>query len=132
VPVETIEHTADVRLRAWGKSFQGTLLELSNHMLKLIYGKEILPDALLSSEIEYDSDESCVAKLLNDLIYRSESSRLAIKVRKITLCKGMVRWDGVGEGIDLRERGSMLVKAATYDRIIVSKDPALIEVTLDI
>ena len=132
MPVETIEHTADVRLRAWGKSFQGTLLELSNHMLKLIYGEDILPDVLLSSEVEYDSDESCVAKLLNDLIYRSESSRLAIKVRKITLCKGMVRWDGAGEQIGQKERGSMLVKAATYDRIIVSRNPVLIEVTLDI
>ena len=132
MPVESLEHTADVRLRAWGRSFQGTLLELSNHMLKMVYGEFIQPDFQLSSRVEYDSDEGCVARLLNDLIYQSESAELAIRVRKITLCEGVVRWEGNGETASKKDRGSILVKAATYDRMIVRRDPPLIEITLDI
>ncbi len=83
MPVESLDHTADVRLRAWGRSFQGTLLELSNYMLRMIYSDIIRPEVLLSSTIEYDTDEGCVTRLLNDLIYRSESAQLAIKIRKL-------------------------------------------------
>ena len=132
MPVESLDHTADVRLRAWGRSFQGTLLELSNYMLRMIYSDIIRPEVLLSSTIEYDTDEGCVTRLLNDLIYKSESAQLAIKMRKITVCEGKVRWDGMGEPFSKKERGSILVKAATYDRLIVKRAPALIEVTLDI
>jgi SHS2 domain-containing protein len=132
VPVETLEHTADVRLRAWGRSFQGTLLELSNHMLKMVYGESIQPDLHIASKVEFESDEECVARLLNDLIYQSESAELAIRVRKITLCERTVLWEGDGEIASKKERGSVLVKAATYDRIVVRRNPPLIEITLDI
>jgi len=132
VPVESLDHAADVRLKAWGRSFQGTLLELSNYMLRMIYKDINRPEVWLNSTVEFDSDEGCVTRLLNDLIYRSESAQLAIKIRKITVCEGKVRWDGMGEPFGVSERGSVLVKAATYDRLIVKRDPALIEVTLDI
>jgi SHS2 domain-containing protein len=101
-------------------------------MLRMVYGKEIQPDVQLNSEIVYESDESCVTRLLNDLIYRAEMTQLAIRVRKITLCNGVVRWEGFGEQVGKRNRGSIMVKAATYDRIKAIRDPAMIEVTLDI
>jgi len=132
VPVETLEHTADVRLKAWGKSFQGTLLELSNHMLGMIYGENVRPDEFFRSEVEFESDESCTIRLLNDLLYRAESMELAIKVRKITICGDVATWEGFGEQVDKNDRGSILVKAATYDRIVATRNPPLIEVTLDI
>ncbi len=132
MPVESLEHTADVRLRAWGKSFQGTLLELSNHMLGMIYGENVRPDEFFHSDVEFESDESCAIRLLNDLLYKSESMELAIKVRKITLCEGVATWEGFGENVSKNDRGSILVKAATYDRIIATRNPPLIEVTLDI
>jgi len=131
VPVESLDHTADVRLRAWGRSFQGTLLELSNYMLRMIYSDIIRPEVLLSSTIEYDTDEGCVTRLLNDLIYRSESAQLAIKIRKLLfVMESQMGW--YGEPFSKKKRGSILVKAATYDRLIVKRTPALIEVTLDI
>jgi SHS2 domain-containing protein len=133
MPVESLEHTSDLRLRAWGHSFQGTLLEISNYMLKLVYGSAISPDSPLNSKFEYDSDEKCVTRLLNDLLYLSESSGLAIRVRKITVCKNMVEWEGEGERFNKEKHGgSVLVKAATYDRLKVSRNPPLIEITLDI
>ncbi|MCL4333047.1 MAG: archease [Candidatus Thermoplasmatota archaeon] len=132
MPVESIEHTADVRLRAWGRSFQGTLLELSNHMLKMVYGEPLHPVSTLESTVEYDSDEDCVIRLLNDIIYRAESSNLAVRVRKVTICKGKIHWEGYGETAGRNSGGSALVKAATYDRIVARRSPPLVEITLDI
>ncbi len=127
-----MEHTADLRIRAWGRSFQGTLLDLSNYVMDMIYGRDILPDVFLSSSLEYESNDSCVVRLLNDLIYESERRGLAIRVKKITICEGSIRWEATGEKADRRKRGSILVKAATYDRIKVSRVPPMVEVTLDI
>ncbi|MGC8561622.1 MAG: archease [Thermoplasmata archaeon] len=132
MPVKILEHTADVRLKAWGNTFQGALLDLSNHMLGMVYSASIQPELFLSSNVEYDSDENCVIRTLNDIIYRSESDSLALKIRKITICDRKVIWEAVGEKADARKRGPSLVKAATYDRIIVSRVPAVIVVTLDI
>jgi SHS2 domain-containing protein len=102
-------------------------------MLQLVYGSSISPDSYLTSKFEYDSNENCVTRLLNDLLYRSESSGLAIKVRKLTVCENRVEWEGTGEKFNVeKHRGSVLVKAATYDRLKVSRNPPFIEITLDI
>ena len=98
----------------------------------MMYGESIHPEVFLSSKVEYDSDENCVIRTLNDIIYRSESASLALKIRRITICKSSVVWEAAGERADRRTRGSVLVKAATYDRINVSREPAVIEVTLDV
>ena len=132
MPVRNIEHTADIRLRAWGNTFQRALLDLSNRMLEMVYGESIHPEVFLSSKVEYDSDENCVIRTLNDIIYKSASTSLALKIRRITICDNSVIWEAVGERADQREGGSVLVKAATYDRINVSREPAVIEVTLDV
>ncbi|MFG1445824.1 MAG: archease [Thermoplasmatales archaeon] len=132
MPVSSIEHTADIRLRAWGNTFQRALLDLSNRMLAMMYGESIHPELFLSSKVEYDTDENCVIRTLNDIIYRSESASLALKIRRITICNNSVIWEAAGERADRMEGGSVLVKAATYDRINVSRKPAVIEVTLDV
>lgn len=133
MPIEILEHTADIRLRAWGHSFPGTLLELSNSMLKLVYGDIIRPDKTVGSSLDYDSVENSVVRLLNDLLYESESLELAILVRRVTVCKRTIKWEGFGEKFaETSHLGSILVKAATYDRLKVSEVPALVEITLDI
>ncbi len=132
MPVKSIEHTADLRVRAVGRSFQGTLLELSNHMLRMVYGTFTGTDFHFESLVECSSDESCVVRLLNDLIYTAESRGLAIRVRRITVCDSGISWEGLGESLGKGERGSILVKAATYDRLVVRRKPPLIEITFDI
>lgn len=132
MPVRNIEHTADIRLMAWGNTFQRALLDVSNRMLTMMYGECVHPDVFISSMVEYDSDENCVIRTLNDIIYTSESASLALRIRRMTICDGMVTWEAIGDKAVSGEGGSVLVKAATYDRIKASREPAVIEVTLDV
>ncbi len=98
----------------------------------MVYGTFSGSDFSFKSVVECTSDENCVVRLLNDLIYSAESQGLAIRVRRVTVCDNSVRWEGLGERLGKRERGSILVKAATYDRLVVRRKPPLIEITLDI
>lgn len=133
VPVETVEHSADLRLRAKGRTFPGTLLKLSNYMLELIYGNSVDNVVVIHSVVRFKAVENCVARFLNDVLFQGESNNLALRVRIITLSKNRLKWEGIGEKInEVKHSGSFLVKAATYDRIIVSMDPPYVEITLDI
>ncbi len=131
--IEIIEHTADLRLRASGKTFPGTILGLSNFMLELIYGRVLGNREYIESSITFRGSESCVVRFLNDLLLQSESKGLAIRVRRVALSRDTMKWEGFGEEMDgKKHKGRYVVKAATYDRVIATASPPFIEITLDI
>lgn len=130
---EILDHAADIRIRIKARSFPVALLQLSNFMMELMYGDNIRHEEEISSSIRFTERENCVVRFLNDILYFSESKRLALNVKTIILTKNDLKWIGFGEKlIGKKQEGWVLIKAATYDRLIVSRDPAMIEITFDI
>ncbi|MEM0127467.1 MAG: archease [Thermoplasmatales archaeon] len=132
MPISVLEHPSDIRLRARGHSFQSALLELMNYVLELIYGKVVRFDFVHTSTIEFEDVTDLVPKAINEALFISESSDTAGRIKRISLCDHRALIEYVGEKISSKKDYGILVKAATYDRLLVSRDPPVIEVTLDI
>jgi SHS2 domain-containing protein len=133
VSIVVLDHTADLRVRVEGRSFPIVLLKLGNFMMTQIYGTEIKMEREVSSEVEADEKENCVVRYLNDLLYTSESKQFEFRVKSVQIGNGKLRWTGAGHRIrSVESEREILIKAATYDRLSVSTDPAIVEITFDI
>lgn len=130
---EIIDHTADIRVRVRARYFPAALLEVGNFMLEMLYGDHIVHEEKISSEVDFTEKGNCVIRFLNDLLYVSESQSMAMNVKTVVIEKNRLKWEAFGEPMANRKNsGTALVKAATYDRLVVMTDPPLIEVTFDI
>ncbi len=133
MPVTIVDHTADIRLRAQSRSIQKSLLELSNFMLSLIYEGTVKAEERISSTVIFSDAEGCVVSLLSDLIYNSDVRMMNYRVKLLRIDKWKIYWEGYGERFDeSRHQRRYVIKAATYDRIIVDRENGIIEITLDI
>ncbi|MGC8644938.1 MAG: archease [Thermoplasmata archaeon] len=133
MPVEVLDHPADIRLRVSGHSFPSALLELLNYTLGLMYGPGINPEIIFDFTVEFETLESLVPRIVNEAIFRAEATETAGRIRRVTVCGNKAAAQYIGERMTEGKRyGSMAVKAATYDRLFVSENPPVIEITLDI
>jgi len=125
-----LEHTADVKVRASGPNFRGTLVNLTRGMLALLFD-----DLAITGELRRDlmvdgyDRESRVVTFLNEVLYVLESEGLApsaIGVVRLEedLLSADVTWG--------RPRGRMVreIKAATYHQLLVTD--TLMEVVFDL
>lgn len=133
MPVKVLEHTADLRLKAQGRSFPATLLELSNFMLNLIFSGSVDCEIYISSSISFSNKDNCVVRFLSDILYYEDSHNLALKIRLISIVENNLKWEGCGEKLKSgKHEMGYVVKGVTYDRLMVDTQNNLIEITLDI
>jgi SHS2 domain-containing protein len=133
VPVQVLEHPADIRLRAWGHSLQSVILEVLNYTLSIMYGSEIENEVMFDFSVEFHDRVNLVPKIVNEAIFQAESTGTAGRVRRLSICPGKATAQYIGERMrEGKQYGSSVVKAATYDRLVVSENPPLVEITLDI
>jgi len=123
-------HTADVKVRARGPDFEGTLGNLVKGMLAVLYDDPAVAGELYRDLVVTAPDrESQVVALLNEILYVLESEGLApsdvsgVRTEEAALRAG-VTW-GRAKGRLVRE-----VKAATYHQLLVTD--TLMEVVLDL
>lgn len=133
MPVEIIDHTADIRVRVYSHGFPSALLELSNYMLNLIYTGPINCEKSLKSTVQFSEAERCVVKLLSDILYYTDSYNLTLKVRYLKIEKNRLTWEACGEKFNiLKHEMGYVIKGVAYDRIVVNTKNNFIEVTFDI
>lgn len=132
VPVTILEHPADIRLRVQGHSLQSAILELLNYILSLMYGNDVKPNLIRTYSIEFSDITDLVPRAINEVIYISESTGTAGKIRRFSMCGNVAEIEYIGEKISGKKDYGILIKAATYYKLLVSATPPEIEVTLDI
>lgn len=133
MPVEIVDHTADIRLRARGRSLTVTLLELANFMLSIIFKGDIDCEIYINSSVSYIDKENCVVRLLSDILFYTDTQNLALKVRFIQIVGNNIIWEGCGEKFKrYKHEMGYVVKGVTYDRLVINTENNLIEITLDI
>ncbi len=133
MPVDILEHTADIRLRVQSRSFPLALLELSNFMLGIIYKGNAECNDFIISSVKFEEKDNCAVRLLSDILYYTDSRNIALKVRYLKIERGMIIWEGCGEKFDSsKHEMGYVIKGATYDRIFVDDKKNIIEITLDI
>lgn len=125
-----LEHTADVKVRASGPDFAGTLANLVRGMLTVLYDDPEVPGEFARDLVAAGYDrESQVVALLNEILYILESEGrvpgelTGVRVEEAAL-RASITWG--------RARGRMLreIKAATYHQLLVTD--TLMEVILDL
>lgn len=125
-----LEHTADVKVRASGPDFAGTLANLVRGMLTVLYDDPEVPGEFARDLVAAGYDrESQVVALLNEILYILESEgRVPGELTGVrleeTALQASITWG--------RARGRMLreIKAATYHQLLVTD--TLMEVILDL
>jgi len=122
-PFEIVDHTADIGIKAYGKTpqevFENAALGMFSLMVDLstVQEKEVLDIA-----IEGEDRENLLVEWLNELIYFFETENILLKRFEIT------EWSdyhliarAYGEKIDLKKHSlEAQIKAATYHMLKVS------------
>ncbi len=128
MPVEILDHTADIRVRVMERNRKFLYLRLANSMIGLIFGSSTINCQFLQ-QVEMKDVDAVV--FLNHLIYEIEKEGIIFKVKCITFKDNRIIAGICGEKLDVnRHEYHYLIKAATYDRFIEKEN--MVEVTFDI
>ena len=131
---EEIEHTADVGIRAYGKTLNELFANAAEGMFNLIADLDkVKPVGQVRLRLEADDIPALFLRWLSDLLYLHETQHLLfssfdVKVRGVSL-EGSAR----GEAIDKkRHELKLVIKAVTRHRLTVDADRGIAEVIFDI
>ncbi|HYM38983.1 MAG TPA: archease [Thermoplasmata archaeon] len=131
---EEIEHTADVGIRAFGKTASALFARAAEGMFNLIADiTKVKPTGELEIRLAAQDLPSLLVAWLSELLFLHETEHLLF-------CRFQVRVRGTslharawGEAIDRRRHGLKLaVKAVTYHRLSVDLERGVAEVIFDV
>lgn len=136
---ETFEHTADIGLRAYGKSLEEAFENAAYGMFKIMYSKleEVKPKLSCDIECEGYDIESLFVEWLNTLLYKSSSSNIVFShfvIKELDLKKCSLIAVVKGEKFNKRFLPQLEVKAATYSqlKVVKEKNVYIVQCVLDI
>ncbi len=134
---ETIEHTADIGIRAFGSTEAEAFENAAYGMFCLIADLEKVGTRLeFPVEVEAEEHETLLVEWLNELLYTYESNGVILKRFRIDEL-GLTRLKGVACGAPISESPVEIktdIKAATYYQLRVeqSEDRWVTEVIFDV
>ena len=134
---EVLEHTADIGIRAWGRTlaelFENAALAVESVAVEL---ERVEPRIVYTISASGEDRESLLVNWLNEIVYYLDGRRLAIsRFRVDSLSETHVAGHGWGEPRDSeRHPPRIVVKAATYHQLRISEEDQrwVAEVYLDI
>jgi SHS2 domain-containing protein len=134
---EILDHTADIGVRAWGRTPEEMFEYAVRALFHLMYDPAtIAPRAIRELEIRADGYEYLLVDLFNEILYIFDAEKLAFRDVTIhELSPQHVRVRLTGEPFDLaRHEGRIYVKAATLHQLRVEREDGMWvgEVYLDI
>jgi SHS2 domain-containing protein len=130
---ETLSHTADVMIRAFGTSteecFENAAYALFDQLADLSKVKPVLP---LSFEIESSDPEQMLVDLLSELLFLFDTELVLLCDFKIKTVGEMMQVAARGEKID-KKRHVMrkAIKAISYHAIEVAPEKGYVQVLFD-
>lgn len=140
MPFEYFEVTAEVGIRAWGKSLSEAFAEAARALFELMVDtKAVRPQRTISAELSAESRELLLADWLNRLILERDRTGCVFSEFRITITphgQGLTLTGEIaGERLDRARHDPRIdVKAVTYNnlRVLEQPDRVYVECVLDI
>ncbi len=134
---EILDHTADVCVRVYGKSFDELLRNAARAMMELITDrKKIIPSQKIEIKTKGKTKEELLVHWLGEILYLHQAKKMVFRDFEVnTISKTQVRGKAFGERIDLKKHElSTDIKAVTYHnlRIETLNDKLKVDIVFDI
>jgi SHS2 domain-containing protein len=136
---EVLEHTADAKFRAYGKSMEEAFENAAFAMVSLMYDvKMIAAEDIESFVVEGNDMEQLLYNFLEELLVLQDSKQFVMHgfVKGITITKVegkfRLRAEVIGDKIKDEYEVHPLVKAMTYAEIEISEKPLYVQFVVDI
>jgi SHS2 domain-containing protein len=134
VRYEEIEHTADVGIRAYGRTANELFANAAEGMFGLIADlAAVKPVGEVEVRVAADDLPTLLLRWLSDLLYVHETDRLLFSSFEATVTGTTVVGRARGEAIDkTRHDLKLAIKAVTRHRLAVDPEKGVAEVIFDI
>jgi protein archease len=130
-----LEHTADIKFQAFGKTKEEAYKNSFFAMMELIYGKSKIKKKLKKKiEVAGNDDESLLYNFLEEFLFLLDSENfLPSKINKIKISGGKLTAEVLGDNAKNYEFTNN-VKAVTYNQMFIKKEKAhwIVQVVLDV
>lgn len=123
---EIVDHTADVGVRAWGRTPEELYVHMAEGMFSLIVGpEEVRERKTVRVEARGQGEEGLLVAWLRELLFLFDTQHFVAKAFRIDrLEPGRVEAQVSGEKLDLsRHSPGREVKAVTYCDLAVTHQP---------
>jgi len=117
IPYEIVEHTAEIGIRAYGRTLEELFEHMAEGMFSLIVPpEEVRPQTTISVRAQAEGTEYLLVAWLRELLYRFDTEKLLGRSFKVErLEETRVRGTVSGEKLDFsRHTVGKEVKAVTY------------------
>ena len=132
---EIVDHTADVGVKAYGKTVAEAFAHAAEGMFDIITDESTI-DPVGEYEIMLDAPdlEQLLVDWLSELLYLNGAFELVFGMFKVTISQNHLSAHVYGEKYDVKKhRMGVEIKAVTYHMLQVNKeDPIFVQVLFDI
>ena len=131
---EEIEHTADVGIRAYGRSLDELFANAAEGMFSLIADLgAVKPVGEIEVRLQADDLPTLFLRWLGELLYLHETQRFLFSAFEARVVGTSLEGRARGEAIDKeRHELKLVIKAVTRHRLTVDADKGVAEVIFDI
>lgn len=119
-----LEHTADVKFRAFGKTAEKVFENSALALKETIYDKKVAGKIIKKIKIKGKDFESLLYNFLEEILYLLDAENFLIsKINKIKIDKEKFKIEATISGDNSSDyKFTNSVKAATYNEMFVKKD----------
>jgi SHS2 domain-containing protein len=136
VKYKFLDHTADIKFQAYGKTIEEAFENSALAMLSDIYGKKVKETKKIKIKVKGGDFEGLLYNFLEEFLFLLDSKGfLACKVKKIKIDKKNFKLEAELFGDDAKNYGfTNTVKAITYNDMFVKNNNRkwVIQVVLDV
>ena len=131
---EEIEHTADVGIRAYGRTASALFANAAEGMFSLIADlAKVRPTGEVEIRLASEDLPKLLVAWLSELLFLHETQHLLLRKFEVHVRGATLRAKAWGETIDRRRHELKLaVKAVTYHRLTVDPTKGVAEVIFDV
>jgi SHS2 domain-containing protein len=134
-PYELIEHTADVGVKAYGKTVAEAFEHAAEGMFDIITDESMInPVGQYDIQLEAPDLEQLLVDWLSKLLFLNDAQDLVFGKFQVTLTGNQLSASVFGEKYDTKKHGmGVEIKAVTYHMLQVQeKNPIFVQVLFDI
>jgi len=134
-PYELIEHTADVGVKAYGKTIAEAFEHAAKGMFDIITDESMIdPVGQYDIQLEAPDLEQLLVDWLSKLLFLNDAQDLVFGKFQVTLTGNQLSASVFGEKYDTKKHGmGVEIKAVTYHMLQVQeKKPIFVQVLFDI
>lgn len=136
---EVLEHTADAKFRAFGKSFEEAFENAAYATAGLMYEPKLVAAEKIEKITVHGSDmEQLFYSFIEEILFLQDSKSFVfntfLKKPKIIETKGKFKLTAelIGDSIKKEYRVRPVVKAITYNEMKISEKPLYVQFVVDI